>query len=266
MRSLFWTILPALAALALWACTGGGSDSDSSRVAITPTPTLSRVQASCDAIQDIQSYRYSISLKLEAEAFRQTAEATPNPLSEFADALTALFSDMQLEGSFVAPDRSQVLLRFQGEELELRTIDDRSWVRVGATWQEQASSSDEDVLLTPASVCADLVEDLAPSLAAGSGEVELVNGIETIRYRLDEADLKGLPELLGRSGEEGLPSEFAVAVWLERNDGWPVRLEIVASDVDEQGRPISLELFMEFSDIDDPDIEIEPPPVSPTQT
>ena len=84
-------------------------------------------------------------------------------------------------------------------------------------------------------------------------------------YRLDEADLKGLPELLGRSGEEGLPSEFGVDVWLERDDGWPVRLEITASDTDEEGNPISLELFMEFSDINNPDIEINPPPVSPGQ-
>ncbi len=265
MRSLFWTILPALAALTLWACAGGSSDGDNSRGAITPTPTLSRVQASCDAIQDIQSYRYSISLKLEAEAFPQTAQATPDPLSEFADALTALISDMELEGAFAAPDRSRALFRFPGEELEIRTIGDKSWIRRGAIWQEQ-EPPDEDALLTPASVCEDLVEDLAPSLAAGSGELELVDGIETIRYQLDEADLRGLPELLGRSGEEGLPSEFGVDVWLERNDGWPVRLEIVASDVDEQGLPISLELFMEFSDIDDPAIEIEPPPVSPTQT
>ena len=265
MRSLFWTTVPALAALIFWACTGGGSGTNGPANG-GATSTGSRVQASCDAIQNIDSYRYSISLKLEAKAFEQPAEASPNPLSEFAEALTSLFSDMQLEGAFVAPDRSQALLRFQGEELELRTIGDQSWVRVGAIWQEQASSPDDDVLLTPASVCTDLVEDLAPSLAAASGEEDVVNGIETIHYQLDETDLKGLPALLGRSGEEGLPSEFGVDVWLERNDGWPVRLEIVASDTDEEGQPISLELFMEFSDIDDPDIEIEPPPVSPSQT
>ena len=249
MRSLFWTTIPTLAALIFWACTGGGS----------------QLQASCDAIQNIDSYRYSISLRLEAEAFQQPDDAAPNPLSEFAEALTGLFSDMQLEGSFVAPDRSQALLRFQDEELELRAIGDQSWIRIGTLWQEQAPS-DEDVLLTPASVCMELVEDLAPSLAAESGEEDVVNGIETIHYRLDRADLKGLPVLLGRSGEEGLPREFGVDVWLERNDGWPVRLEIVASDIDEEGQPISLELFMEFSDIDDPTIEIEPPPVLPAQT
>lgn len=261
MRASFWTIPPALAALTLWAC-GGGSGPD---VGGSATPSPARVEASCDAIQEIESYRYFIALRLESPAFLEL-EVTPNPLSEFAEALTDLFRDMELEGAFVAPDRSQAVLRFQEEELELRAIGDKSWIRVGATWQEQATPPGEDVILTPASVCADLVEDLAPSLAAAAGQEDLVNGIETVHYRLDEADLKGLPELLGRSGEEGLPSEFGVDVWLERDDGWPVRLEIAASDTDEGGAPISLELFMEFSDIDDPAIEIEPPPVSPAQT
>ncbi len=231
----------------------------------TVSSTPLALQASCDAIQDIDSYRYAIDLRLDSPAFEEPNPATPNPLSEFAEALADLFSNMQLEGSFVAPDRSEALLRFGDEELELRTIGDQSWIRVGATWQEQPTSPGEDVVLTPATVCEDVVEDLAPSLAAAAGEADVVNSIETVHYRLDEADLKGLPELLGRSGEEGLPSEFGVDVWLERNDGWPVRLEIAASDV-QDGQPISLELFMEFSDIDDPAINIEPPPVSPAQT
>lgn len=259
MRSRFWITIPALAALTLWACTSGSSDTND-------TDLDGSVQASCDAIRNIDSYRYTISLKLEAESFQQPTETTPSPLSDFADALASLFSDMQLEGSFVAPDRSQALLRFQGEELELRTIGDQSWVRIGAIWQEQTPSPDEDILLTPSSVCTDLVQDLASSLAAASGEQDVVNGIETIHYRLDETNLKGLPELLGRSGEEGLPSEFGIDVWLDRDDGWPVRLEIVAANTDDDGQPTSLELFMAFSDINDPTIEIEPPPVSPTQT
>lgn len=266
MRAAFCTIVFALAALTLWACTGGGTPSiETPPGGTTATPSPAKVQASCDAIQDIESYRYSIVLRLETPVFEQPVEDTPAPLSEFAEALTELFRDMELEGAFVAPDRSQALLRFQGEELELRTIGDSSWIRVGATWQEQPSTASEEALLTPASVCADLVEDLAPSLAAASGEEELVNGLETVHYRLDEADLRGLPGLLGRSGEEGLPSEFGVDIWLERDDGWPVRLEITASDTDDEGNPISLELSMEFSDINDPTIEINPPPVSPGQ-
>lgn len=233
----------------MWACSGSGS----------------QLQASCDAIQNIDSYRYSISLSLQAEAFQQPEEASPNPLSEFAEALTGLFSDMRLEGSFVAPDRNQALLQFQDEELEVRTIGNESWIRVGATWQEQEPPG-EDVIPSAASICEDQVERLVPCLDPASGEQELVNGIETIHYRLDKADLRGMPECLGRSGEEALPREFDVDIWLERNDGWPVRFEVISSDVDEEGKPISLELFMELSDIDDPTIEIEPPPVSPAPT
>ena len=168
MRPAFFTIVSALAALTLWACSGGGTPptTEAPTDAGTVTPAESMVEASCAAIEDIDSYRYSIALKLETPAFQQPEEATPNPLSEFAEALTGLFRDMELEGAFVAPDRSQAVLRFQGEDLELRTIGDNSWIRVGATWQEQPSTPGEEALLTPSSVCADLVRDLAPSLVA----------------------------------------------------------------------------------------------------
>jgi len=250
------------AVLLLVACKGGsgGSGGDG-------TAGLSTVDASCSAIEDIESYRYFISLQFDVpEVEPPDAEATPDPLSTFATALTDLLRDMQLEGAFAAPDRSEILIRSGGEEVQVRTIGDKSWIKPpNSTWQEQEAPED-DSLFTPGEVCADLVADLAPSLADGAGEEELVNGVETVHYRLDEADLEGLPRLLGRSAEEGLPSEFGVDVWLEREQGWPVRLEVVAADTDAQGDPISQELFMEFSDINDPTIEIEPPPVSPAQT
>ena len=265
LRPLFLTILTALAALTMWGCTGGNSDSANAG-GDGSNGGDAKVQASCDAIKEIQSYRYTISLKLESPALEQKSTATPDPLGQFTQALTDLFSDMELDGAHVAPDRSQAVLRFPGQELELRTVGDKSWVRFGATWQDQESPPGEDAILTPAAVCADLVKDLAPSLAAGSGEEEAVNGLQTVHYRLDKADLKGLPALLGRSGEEGLPSEFGVDVWLERDQGWPVRLEIAAADTDASGGPTSLELSMQFSAINDPTIKIDPPPVSPAQT
>ena len=265
MRPLFPTILTALTALAaltIWGCTSGDSNSSNSG----SKGDRARVEASCDAIKEIESYRYTITLKLQSPAFEQRDQATPDPLSEFTQALTDLFRDMELDGAYVAPNRSQVVLRFPGQELELRTIGDKSWVRFGATWQDQESPPGEDAILTPAAVCADLVEGLAPSLAAGAGEEEVVNGIETVHYRLDKADLNGLPALLGQSGEEGLPSQFGVDVWLERNNGWPVRVEELLEYLDEEGNPKSLEFSMEFSEINDPTIEINPPPVSPADT
>jgi len=265
LRPLFPTILTALAALTIWGCSGGDSNSADAG-GDGGDGGQAKVQASCDAIKEIKSYRYTISLKLKSPTLEQQSTATPDPLGQFSQALTELFSDMELDGAYVAPERSQAVLRFPGQELELRTVGEKSWVRFGATWQDQESPPGEDAILTPAAVCADLVKDLAPSLAAGSGQEETVNGIQTVHYRLDKADLKGLPALLGRSGEEGLPSEFGVDVWLERNEGWPVRLEIAAVDTGAGSEPTSLELSMQFSGINDPSIEINPPPVSPAQT
>ncbi len=253
-----------LATLMAAACGGGGSGGGD-RGRPPGADGASKVQASCDAIADIKSYRYSISLKLQSPALGEAGKGTPaDPLGAFAQALTALFSDMEMEGAYVAPDRSLAILRFQDEEMELRSIGDKSWVRIGTTWQEQASAK-PGTLLTPRTICEDIVKDLAPSLKGLGSRRERVNGIETDHYRLDEADLKRLPDLLGSRPESPLPQRFAVDMWLARDGLWPVRLRIGASDTDETGQPLGLELSMEFRDINDPAIEIDPPMVSPAQ-
>ena len=38
-----------------------------------------------------------------------------------------------------------------------------------------------------------------------------------------------------------------------------MRLNIAAEETDESGKPASIELFMEFRDINDPGISIQPP-------
>src|SRR3989304_151706 len=101
----------------LWTACGAGSRDEASDGAVS---------ASCDEIPDLQSYRYSVALSLNSASPTPPppadSQAAPAPLSAFADALTALFSDFTLEGAYVAPDRSQAILRFRNEELELRTI------------------------------------------------------------------------------------------------------------------------------------------------
>src|SRR3989304_6222620 len=173
LRPLFPAILTALAALTIWGCTSGDSNSADRGNGNNSGTT---VEASCDAIKEIDSYRYTIALKLQSSAFDEQGQPTPDPLSVFTEALTDLFRDME-------------------------------------------SPPGEDAILTPAAVCADLVKDLAPTLSGSSGEKEVVNGIQTVHHRLDKAALKGRPALLGRSGEDGLPTEFGVDVWLERDNG-----------------------------------------------
>lgn len=257
MRPSSWSKALVWGLVFLAACGGAG-------VGTAPDPggAPPQVLASCEAIGQIQSYRYIISLRLRSPAFPEGERAAP--LRGFAEELARLLSDMRLEGAFVAPDRSQTVMRFQGEEIELRVIGERSWLRVGSRWEEQAAPPGPDDLLTPRLLCRELVQGLGPSLAAAEAQEETVNGVESVRYRLDRADLQGLAGLLGY-GDRELPRRFAVEVWLAREGGWPVRLRIAAADQDEGGQPMGLELFMEFRDVNDPGIRIEPPPVSPPQ-
>jgi len=238
----------ALMGTVLTACGGGGGGGEA------------QAAASCDSIRQIQSYRYTINLKLQSPAFKTTnSTASPAPpLGVFADPLEALFSDLKLEGAYRAPDRTQAVLRFKGEALELREIGGKSWIAVGSTWREQEPGK-EETALTPGVVCKDIVDEITPSLAHADSERETVNGIDSDHYTLNEADLKRLPELLGTSGEAGLPEKYQIDVWLAREGRFPVRLQLGAEDKDEQGNPISLSLFMEFRDLNDQGIQIEPP-------
>jgi hypothetical protein len=239
-----------LSTAALLAACGGGSNGES--------------VASCDSISDIQSYRYTINLQLRSPAFSASGPTnTPAPLTAFADALQALFSDLKLDGAYKAPDRVQSVLKFQGGELELREIGDESWIRTGAIWQAQ-EPAEETNALTPEVVCRDIVDELSSALDDVDSTRESINGIDTDRYDLSEADLKQLPELLGAGAEGTLPEKYAVEVWLAREGRFPVRLNVVAEDVDEAGQPMGLTLFMEFRDINDAGINVEPPVVSQT--
>jgi hypothetical protein len=265
LRVHLWLFLPALAALILVACKGSSGNGASTGDGNGANGLT--VSVSCDAIQDIDSYRYvfDLNLTLPAGSEDATATATPEPLTRTLESLTDFLSDVEGEGAFVAPDQSAILMRSGTEELEVRTIAEQSWVRLGATWQEQEPPGPGD-LITPASVCADQVQGLAPALSKAKGEADTVNGIETVHFQLDETDLAGDPDLQGPSGEEGVPDDLSVDIWLEKEAGWPVRLQTSLTDTDENGDTISQDLFMEFLDINDPDIEIEPPPVSPAST
>lgn len=236
-------------AAALTACAGGGDEKE-------------QAVASCDSISDIDSYRYTINLKLRSPAFSTAGPTTtPAPLTAFANALQALFSDLKLDGAFKAPDRTQALLKFQGGELELREIGESSWIRTGSTWRVQDPAQGAGTL-TPDVVCRDIVDEITPSLEGLDSSREEVNGVDADRYSLDATNLKQLPELLGTGPEANLPSTYAVEVWLARDGRFPVRLNVAAEDIDELGRPIGLTLFMEFRDINDSGITVEPPTVS----
>ena len=151
----------------------------------------------------------------------------------------------------------------QRRQVQLREIGDDSWIRVGSTWRVQ-DPAEGATTLTPDVLCRDIVDEIVPSLSEMESSRETVNGQDTDRYKLDEANLKQLPPLLGTGSDVNLPDKYAVDVWLARKGRFPVRLNVAAEDVDDLGRPIGLTLFMEFRDINDSGITVEPPTLSQT--
>lgn len=214
----------------------------------------------CGALRNFESYRYSLELKLEAPAFEDISDQVPaDPLSTFAEALTSLFSDMRIQGAFTAPDRSQVVLDFEGEELEWRSIGDQTWVRFGDKWEEQEPSSGDE-LLTPEVICQDIVLDIASSLSGAAVEDATINGIDAYHYSVDSEDLRNLPPLLAVANPGDLPDDLSFDVWLAKEGLWPVQLSFNASDTDDSGQTVELSLDMQVRDINDPGILIEAPP------
>ena len=253
MRLPWWTwILPVILIAVLAVSCGGGDDGPA-------TKARTSVSVACDPIAEMSSYRYSVNVKLQESAATQAAAggasipATPAPLSALTQALSALFTDFTLDGAYVSPGRSQAILRFQGEELEFRTIGDKSWVRMGTAWQD-AKSSDTG-LLTPTVLCQQVISEIAGSLDAGDSDRQTTNGIETDHYHLDQTGLQRLPAGLAAR----LPQKYALDLWLARDGRWPVHLQIDSADVDERGEPVGFQLSMSVRDAGDKGISVERP-------
>lgn len=112
---------------------------------------------SCANIEALDSYRYTINVKLKvAENPTSTTSPQTSP-GAFADDLNALLSDFTIDGAYIAPDHTTAILRFQEDEVELRAIGNESWERLGTTWQPREDPIDDIALLTPDVVCNDTV-------------------------------------------------------------------------------------------------------------
>ena len=134
-----------------------------------------------------------------------------------------------------------------------RTIGDKSWLRTGATWQEESQA--ELGVLTPLVVCNDIVREMSSSLGVVKPQEEDVDGVAAEHYRLEQTELQELPRVLG----PGAPEHYTVDVWLAKDGSWPVQLKIGSSEVSETGEPLGFGLTMLIRDIGDRGIHIDPP-------
>ena len=215
----------------------------------------------CEFPSDIESFRFEMTMKanLPTTPEAETPESE-EPLGDFLGALSGLMGDMKMEGAVIAPDRSSMEMTVGGHEFgSFVQIGSQQWMKVaGLTdWTEEPASEDSEFLFSPMDFCETAEEDLSSALSGLEGENETVNGIETVHYHLDQADLTFFQEFLG--GTEDLPDEFNMDVWLAEDGDWPVRMIFAASGEDDDGQSLSFDISIEFKDFNDSSIKIEPP-------
>lgn len=239
-------------AVALVAIASSGSNDEPT---ITPVNAVDTSQLSCSGLQELKSYRYSVSVQMDLptptpEPETTAPAGTPAPLTAFAEALAQLFSDFSLEGAHVAPDRTQAVLSFQDDELELRIIGDEAWVRTGDAWLPDETSA-EDVI-TPLVLCNEVIAEIRASLRPVELDPVEVNGIQARHFDLDPETAQDLPSLLGQDISGG----YAIDLWLAEGASWPAQFVVESSNTDAE---TEFRLVMSVFDAGDPEIVIEAP-------
>jgi hypothetical protein len=158
------------------------------------------------------------------------------------DLFGSLSEDTTMEFAYVAPDRWSVLVTEGGQECcSYIVVGSQVWYKeAGSTgWTEQPAS-DEFVSFSPQEFC-EVVEELPMSMEL-KGE-ETVNDIETVHYQISE-ETSAYEWLVGE-----VSPEYAYDVWLAEIGNWPVKIIYDAE----------CEIRWEISDLNDPNIVVEPP-------
>ena len=185
-----------------------------------------------------------------------------------------LFS-LTVLGEFESPDRLSCRstigiggLTITGDQLVV--IGSQAWIESGEGWNA-TSASDPEVVDT-LELCAgssSIWEDFElPDLQDISGQPETVNGVAATKVDLVELlDSPFASDFTPNNGEVEDIEQFAI--WLTQDGRWPfalaMRLEGDSAQLDldglelEEGQQMALELRVELSDFNAPEIRVSPP-------
>ncbi len=167
-----------------------------------------------------------------------------------AEAVAVALTDFTLSGAYVAPDRTQAVMQTGGDELEVRTIGNLSWTRVGDQWRDQVPG--ESPLLTPRIICDELIVTIAPSISDAQPARESLDGIAVTHYKTARASITHVSPLIGT-----VEGEYTVDLWIAEGGAWPAKLVIQSSSSGDTGA--SFQMTMELADVEDPGITVEEP-------
>jgi len=246
-------LLTALAA----ACGGGGEPEGEGSA--TPPPGQDAALAPCQALQGLETYRYSSSVKLESpEPEEPPAEGRPTPISTLTREFTGPFLfEYNTEASFVAPDRTETSITGPGNPFSTIVIGSQAWVQMGGQWRPTAQPP--LVPYSPSNICEAVLPDL--DLSQIEPQEEKVNNVKSLRYSFSQVSSPQTMARIFGSGSDMdiLLKTLDVEVWLAEKDDWPVRMDISGSAVYADGRELRVHISVDVRDANNGDIRVEPP-------
>lgn len=243
--------------IALAAACGGGGEEESP----TPPPTgEDGAVASCQALQNLKSYRYTVNLELESTeppetppAVPPTATGTVAPESPAPRRFT-----YDIDASFVAPDRSEAVITAGLQApFTMIAIGDDVWAQVGANWRPAPEQT--GIPYKPSDICQAVLPDL--DLSQVEPQEEKVNDVDSLFYTFSQASLpESMANIFGPGSDmDILIKTLDVELWLAEKDERPVRLDISGGGVYADGAELLLHLSMDIRDANSDDIRVEPP-------
>ena len=265
MRKLGWVFAPLAAGLVALVMACGGDDGDqsnsnsgSSGGGASVSQELNLAEAATQ-LMDLRSFRFdmSFSLDFDLSELTESGDEEDEFAAEFANAFLTLFSDISMEGAYVAPDSFDMKMSLAGEEAHMIQIGDEAWVNDGSGWVATDPAEND---LTPFGDPTEFAIDFLPDEVLQNAEVssDSVGGVSATKYHFDKDSLQALATELGEdTGDFNEIEEMTLDIWLAEGNV-PLKFIVSVAGTDPEGGKISLDATFEISDLN-ADIEIERP-------
>jgi len=255
-----WGLLAIAALLVALAAPCGGGGEPQAEGSPTPPPTAEDAAlAPCRALQALKAYRYSVDWRLESPEPEETPGAPrPTPTSSITREFTTPFLfESNIEASFVAPDRFEVLFTTDSNEVSMIIIGSQTWSETNGRWRPTAQPY--DLPYTPSEVCEAILADLDFSLV--EPQEDKLNDVKSLHYTFSQVHSEqAWAKIYGPGSDlDILLKKLDVDLWLAEKGNWPVRIDTRSSGLYGVGRELRVHLLIDIRDSNSGDIRVEPP-------
>ncbi|MGQ9573312.1 MAG: hypothetical protein ACUVV3_09065 [Dehalococcoidia bacterium] len=256
-----------LAALAA-ACGNGGEGKDKGSPTASPTaegsatasPTAAAgALASCQALDGLKAYRYTMNLKVaSSEPTESPTAPQPTPATPITRELTGtMVFEYKVDASYVAPDRYEASISGPGSPFTMILIGEQAWIQSNGEWRKNPFP--QSMSYAPADLCRAILADL--DLLQAEPEEEKVNDVKALHYSFPQmSSEQAMAGMFGAQSDMAkLLKKADVELWLAEKDEWPVRIDVHSSGFYSDGRDLIVDLVLDIKDANKGDIRVEPP-------